>query len=305
VGRVVSDRISADRLRTRDEDDARAQALYESVGRVVSDRISAYRLRTQYEDDARAQQIKYMALSTLMTRSMPPDVPMAAYELSVFSQNGEDGVLYEVCRRLDPPRTFVEFGIETGVQGNCVLLADVFGWGGLFIESSTDCYEALAMKYPAGGKVRTLNAPVTPENVEALFAQADVPSEFGILSIDIDGNDYWVWKAVELWHPWVVVIEFNPLLTSGEALVQPYTTERWANSWFFGASITALERLGESKGYRLIYVDLAGVNAFFIRSELDASLAGVERLPLRGVNYQLMGARNQHRSSDRSDWVHV
>lgn len=259
---------------------------FKQVGRAMSSTVSA-----DVMEESRVQRDKYQALSTLVARQMPTGLPLSAYELAVFSQNGEDGVLYELCRRINVPPTFVEFGIGTGVEGNCVLLADVFGWSGLFIEPVDSAYKALALKYKPGGPVTTLRAAVTPENVEAIFSQAGVPRDLGVLSIDIDGNDYWVWERITSWSPVIVVVEFNSVLPFDEPVVQPLTDGPPVISSSFGASLSEMERLGKSKGYRLVHVEMAGVNAFFVRSDVTSELPDVAR---HGLNYYLAGARFQH-----------
>jgi len=171
----------------------------------------------------------YLALDELVRRhtssGVPtswPEEPLTRYEHRVFSQNGEDGVLAELLRRIGVvSRWFVEFGIETGVEGNCVFLADVMGWSGLFIEPQQDASKNLCRKYSANPAVHTRRALVRADNVEQLFAQAGVPREPDVLSIDVDGNDYWIWQALTTYSPRIVVIEYNaqwPLLNPDRAV---------------------------------------------------------------------------------------
>jgi hypothetical protein len=265
------------------------------VGKVVGDRIADYVAKGS---------LAYVALSEFSSRQLPPDLPLSAYELSVFSQNGEDGILQELCRRLPVPHTFVEFGIESGVEGNCVLLADVFGWGGLFIEYDHDDFEQLQRKYAYNSRVKTVCAMVTPHNVGTLFAEANVPTDLGILSIDIDGNDYWVWEAITEYRPAILIIEFNSGIPSGEPLVQPFNESDPELSNFFGANLAALEELGAAKGYELVHTDMTGVNAFFVRRELlgDSVPTGAA-VARHGLNYYLMSSKYRHPVNDRSDWV--
>ena len=248
------------------------------------------RLQSQIAEMATESEkkMKYLALSNLVSRDLPLDTPLALCEASVFSQSGEDGVLFELCRRLPALRhSFVEFGIQTGQEGNCVLLADAFGWEGLFIEQDPVSFSELSSKY-LGERITTLNEEVTPDNVEALFSSAGVASDVGILSIDIDGNDYWVWRAIGDYLPSIVVIEYNGKLPFDDLLVQPYSSTGWSGSRFFGASLGALEALGTAKGYHLIHTDLSGVNAFFVRDDLihSASSGGVVK---HAANYFLAG----------------
>lgn len=233
-----------------------------------------------------------------------PGEPAAAadltgYEFQVCSQNGEDGVLAEILRRIGvAERTFVEFGVETGTEGNCVALADVAGWSGLFIEADPGAHHHLHQKYRWSEAVRTLHAAVTPQNVEKLFAERDVPQRPDVLSIDIDGGDYWVWQAVEAYQPRVVVIEYNSALDPRQRLVQPADWPGWDGTDFFGASLGALVELAGRKGYRLVHCELAGVNAFFVHAGEKGEFPATEDVQRRGPNYYL-GAFG-HPPSDRS-----
>jgi hypothetical protein len=95
--------------------------------------------------------------------------------------------------------------------------------------------------------------------------------EIDLLSIDIDYNDYWVWKAVDVANPRVVVIEYNAALRPPMSLVVPYDpTRSWDGSNYFGASLEALVRLGRTKGYRIVGCNFSGANAFFVRDDLCA-----------------------------------
>lgn len=221
-----------------------------------------------------------------------PREPLTRYERRVFSQNGEDGVLAELLRRVGiSNRWFVEFGIETGLEGNCVFLADVMGWSGLFMEPDGDAAWVLARKYAANPAIATTRALVTPETIESLLADAGVPNEIDVLSIDVDGNDYWIWQALESYSPRVVVIEYNAQWPLDARWVQPYDPERvWEGTDNYGASLGALRSLGESKGYRFVHTELTGNNAFFVREDLDAVLPEVAVVPLRAPNHFLLGA---------------
>ena len=257
----------------------------------------------------------YLALSELSRRYAEVDespaerhstMSLGASELRVFSQNGEDGVLAEIFRRIGAPaRFFVEFGVESGREGNCVYLADVAGWDGLFIEANPPKFRQLEQKYAACDGVCTSEAMVTPANVEELFHRGGVPAEPDIVSIDIDGGDYWVWEAIVNYRPRVVVAEYNSAIDARRRLVQPRERAGWDGTDFFGASVAALRALGESKGYRLVYTELAGVNTFFVREDLaDGRFPSADRVQLRAVpNYFLRG--DHHPRSSSADSVYV
>jgi SAM-dependent methyltransferase len=229
--------------------------------------------------------------------------PLTEFELRCFSQHGEDGVIAEILARIGiGSGFFVEFGIETGREGNCVFLADVLGWEGVFIEPDEAAFSELARKYAQTERVRTMNAAVTPDNIENLFAAAGVPPEPDVLSIDVDGQDYWIWAALESYRPRVAVIEYNAVLPPGRQLVQPRGhREAWDGTDYFGASLDALCALADRKGYMLAHTDLAAVNAFFVRSELAAVAAPPpdEVARRHQPNYFMQGYRHPVDSQQR------
>src|SRR5262249_38434604 len=163
---------------------------------------------------------------------------LRAYERRVSSQNGEDGIIQEILRRVGAPtRFFVEFGVEGGNECNCARLAVEEGWQGLFIEGHVPYFEQLRQRYRPHAGVQCANAYVSSANIEQLLAAHAVPREFDLLSIDIDGNDYWVWAAVEGWRPRVVVIEYNA--SQGPArrwVMQENPDHRWDGTTYYGAS---------------------------------------------------------------------
>jgi hypothetical protein len=110
---------------------------------------------------------------------------------------------------------------------------------------------------------------ITAENIATIFDSHRVPDEFDLLSIDIDGNDYWVWRALRRFRPRVVVIEYNAAYAPPKRWVMAYNVDhRWDETTYYGASLTSLEFLGAELGYALVATDDAGVNAFFVRRDL-------------------------------------
>jgi hypothetical protein len=220
---------------------------------------------------------------------------LTAWELRAFSQNGEDGVLAEILARVGAPiRSFVEFGAQSGREGNCVFLADVAGWDGVFMEADAEQFAELQRKYRAVERVTTLQAKVTPEDVHELFERGSVPAEPAVVSIDVDGGDYWIWEALVDYRPRVVIIEYNSMLDVEHRLVQPRDRDVWDGTDYFGASLGAIRALGESKGYRLVHVDLTGSNAFMVREELaQGRFLTADQVPVRGLpNYLQSGYRH-------------
>lgn len=242
----------------------------------------------------------YLALGELSRRHAADGQPAIAdtaltpFELKAFSQNGEDGVIAELVRRVGAPgRWFVEFGIEGGLEGNCVLLADVLGWSGLFIEPDGAGYAALERKYRSNANVATLRAAVSPENVEDLFERGGVPPEPDVLSIDVDGDDYWIWAAIERFRPRIVVVEYNASIDPDRRLVQrrAHSAASADGTDAFGASLGALTALAAEKGYRLAHTELGGINAFFVREDVADHLPPEAEVPRRAANFDLAGGR--------------
>jgi len=110
---------------------------------------------------------------------------------------------------------------------------------------------------------------VTVANINDLIVKAGVGGEIDLLSVDIDYNDYWVWKAITTINPRVVIVEYNATLRPPLSLVVPYDPNgSWDGSNFFGASLEAFVKLGRDKGYRIVGCNFSGSNAFFVRSDL-------------------------------------
>jgi hypothetical protein len=199
---------------------------------------------------------------------------LVRYGYKVYSQNDEDGIIAEIFRRIGTTnRTFVEFGVETGVECNTAKLL-VEGWRGLWIEANRASAATIRDSFApfiADGRLRFAEGRVTADNINGLIAQSGLAGEIDILSIDIDYNDYWVWKAIEVISPRLVAIEYNATLRPPMSLVVPYRPEaEWDGSNFQGASLEALVKLGGEKNYRIVGCSIAGTNAFFVRADLCA-----------------------------------
>lgn len=197
---------------------------------------------------------------------------LALYEAKVYSQYGEDGILAEILRRVGTTnRTFVEFGSADGMENNTVLLLRL-GWNGLWMDGDEEAITRAREYFAPEIRAKQLKAEtafITAENIEELFAAHGVPIEFDVLSIDIDYNDYHVWKALKSYKPRVVVIEYNSMFPPGVEWVAEYRPDAvWDMTSKFGASLSAMESLGRQKGYTLVGSDVVGLNAFFVRNDL-------------------------------------
>jgi hypothetical protein len=201
---------------------------------------------------------------------------LSRYEFKVWSQNGEDGIIAEIFRRVGTTnRYFVEFGASDGSENNSALLVRQ-GWSGLWMDADTKAVKRVKESYRSeidAERLTVLETFITAENIEDLFRQTRVPVEMDLLSIDIDRNDYYVWEKITHYRPRVVVIEYNSVVPPTMSWVVPYDPKAFGFAKFGdlphnGASLKALEELGAKKGYSLVGCDLCGVNAFFVRNDL-------------------------------------
>ena len=190
------------------------------------------------------------------------------FERSTFSQNGEDGIVAEIFRRIGvTSRTFVEIGAADGRE-NCTRALLEEGWSGVWVEGD-DERAATARAVIGGRSVEVVAALLEPAAATAALDAAGAPVEPDLLVIDIDGNDAWMWRAVALARrPRVVVIEVNAKIGPWLRWSVPYRAGRaWDDTAWHGASLAALAALGRAIGYTLVACDSRGVNAFFVRTD--------------------------------------
>ncbi|MCP5066732.1 MAG: FkbM family methyltransferase [bacterium] len=189
--------------------------------------------------------------------------------------------------------SFVEFGAKDGLAvSNTANLRLNHGWTGLLLDAAASDDDPLVKR-----------AFVTAENINDLFAEHGVPERLDLLSIDIDGNDYWVWKALDRFTPRVVVVEYNIFFRPDDARTMPYDPDHvWQDdSCYHGASLAALRKLGNEKGYALVHTDSWAPNAFFVlRSELPENY-------LERPNHELTDWRHFHEppGTDGKEWTQV
>jgi hypothetical protein len=205
------------------------------------------------------------------------DVPgLGRYEYSWLSQNGEDGILRYIFNEIGfESRWFVEFGFGAA-QCNALRLMLKEDFHGLLMDGSGEnvrCFQHAARRLGID-RVTAVHTFITRENLQRLVQDNGVPRDVDLLSLDVDGNDYWFWEELECISPRVVCIEYNAGIGPELALTVPYdeSFERYskhASGFFYGASLAALEALGRRKGYYLIGCDSTGTNAFFLRDDIE------------------------------------
>jgi hypothetical protein len=224
---------------------------------------------------------------------------MQRHQARHFSQNGEDGVIERLFGIVGVSnRFYVEIGAGAGDECNTRWLREN-GWSGVMLDRDY-----------SNPDLSLFREFVTAENVNDLLAKYRVPVEFDLLSIDIDGNDYWVWRALlTAFRPRVVVVEFSVGLPLNEAITMPYDPLfRWAGESWIGQSLLAAKKLGEANGYSLIYA--SPPNAFLaLRSLLpgayvDVSVSQALGMRLHDFLLRWRGDRSYHELRNQP-WIHV
>ncbi len=201
-------------------------------------------------------------------------------EVSRYSQNGEDGLLLHLLSGIGVDRRqIVEIGCGPGHQCNSALLVCGFGWGGILIdrdpleiEQARNFFEGRQSSH----RVTIIEQEVKPDAIDQLLSEQAIDGDLDVLSIDVDGVDFWIWQNLTTIQPRVVVIEVNASFGPERSCSVPWIAgdpqhDRYRHhlrGWHHGASLTAMEALGRSKGYRLVAVDSTGTNAFFLREDL-------------------------------------
>ena len=196
---------------------------------------------------------------------------LQGYDAQVNSQNGEDGMIAEILRRIGTTtKTFLEIGVGDGVENNTAFLL-AQGWRGFWIDTSDAFVATLKTcrldQSPAQLRHRVVS--VTRENVQALLEELGVPQEVDLFSLDVDQNTYWIWDGLTTFRPRIVVVEYNANIPPGVSWKVRYDpTRTWDGTVNFGGSLKAFEQLGAARGYSLVGCDWTGSNAFFVRSDL-------------------------------------
>lgn len=188
-------------------------------------------------------------------------------ERAVFSAGGQDGVVERLFGAIRPKhRYLVELGAGNGTAGSHSRnLIQNHGWRGLLIEPRPEPAAALHQVYVDAAGVQTRHAGIYPGDIEMILKDANVPQDPDLLVVTLQGNDWYVWRAIQDFRPRVVQIEYNAAFVPPQPMVIDYhPLNYWDGSLYFGASIQSLFELGQRKGYELVYADQGGTTLFFV-----------------------------------------
>ena len=213
---------------------------------------------------------------------------LESVEARAFSQNGEDGIILHLLSTIGAgARRFVEIGVEDGRECNTANLALNFGWSGVMIDRDPGGVASARRFYASRRRTRdtvtVVERHVTREGIDDLLVEVCGGGEIDLLSIDIDGNDLWVWEAVTRTSPRLVVVEYNASFGPDRSVSVPYDPDfdrmaKHPSGHYHGASLRALARVAEAKDYVLAGCDSNGVNAFFVRSDCARGVIEPQRV---------------------------
>jgi len=204
------------------------------------------------------------------TRSSPVSFRDAG--LKVFSNMEEDGIILWLIASLDIEKgVFLDIGSNDCINSNCANLVFNFDWEGAFIDTDKKLLKIGERNYRLFGKTRKLNLKfiqsfLTSENINDLITKQIWSNEIDFMSIDIDGNDYYIWQALTCVKPKIVMIE-NKIEYGWHDIAVPADPSRF-KSFEWGASPVALTKLAAEKGYTLVAANKKGFNIFFLRNDL-------------------------------------
>jgi hypothetical protein len=188
------------------------------------------------------------------------------YEFKVFSQWGEDGIIQFLIKTIEiKNKTFIEFGVEDFSESNCRYLLVKDNWQGFVIDGSKDNIQKLQSNYYFWKHhLVACAAFITKDNINQLLAHSGFDEDLGILSVDIDGNDYYVLDAIERFRPRILICEFNSVFGAKRSI----SAAAHHSNLYAGASLSAMNHLAQKRGYVLVGTNSVGNNAFFVRRDL-------------------------------------
>jgi hypothetical protein len=245
----------------------------ELIRHFLKDHLLIFKVRNRFQPSTQIaqRQLFHYYRDCLRKNEVPP---LTETGFRVFSQFEEDGKLLFLFSIIGMEnKTFVEIGSDDGVNSNTANLYFNFGWHGLYIDGNLKSIKRgkkFFSKYPHPWFYRPqfVCNRVTRENINEIIKNSGFTGEIGLLSIDIDGNDYWIWDAIEVISPKVVIIETHNEFGMNNIVV-PYDANYsfpGRHPVYHGASPVAMNNLAKRKGYRLVGANDLGFNFIFVKN---------------------------------------
>jgi hypothetical protein len=244
---------------------------------------SAYsRLRRRADRESESELLLLGKQMAWQVAALPANIDLRRAGFKVFSQWDEDGIIQYLIHHVPiASRTFIEFGVENYEESNTRFLLLNDHWQGVVLDACSDDIDYIRSdRIHWQFDLQARQAWITRANIDALLEPAGFGEDVGLLSIDLNGNDYWIWQAMESIRPRIVIVEYNSLLGL-RPLAVPYRddfdrTAAHHSNQYYGSSLTALYRLARGKGYILAGSNIWGHNAFFVRTDVAGSLRSLE-----------------------------
>jgi len=231
------------------------------------------------------------------------------YEFKVFSQFGEDGIIQKIINSIEiKNKTFIEFGVEDFTESNCRFLLMKDNWKGFVIDGDSKNIEKLKRSYYFWKhSLKGVSAFIDKENINNLLNMSEFDDDVGILSIDIDGNDYYILESIDCIRPRILICEYNALYGPVRKISTVYSADfnRFKHHYtakHYGASLGAITYLNNKKGYSLVGVNSASHNAFFVRDDLVNDRLEVKSVEEYFSYPKMRGSINREGRLEVLDW---
>jgi hypothetical protein len=250
--------------------------MIEKIIKMIKGTLSSYRqtnfIHGIYKDDYKSPKVNLGQIQGSLN-SQKKISDLCEVEFQVFSQFGDDGIIDYLTGIIPfPNKTFIEFGVEDYRESNTRFLLINKYWSGLVIDGSEENIKKIkSEQFYNFYDIEAVCSFITKENINGILMKSGFHEEIGILSIDIDGNDFWIWKEINSIRPIIFICEYNSLFGFDKELTIPYDEQfvRGNNFKFnfYGTSLRAVTKLSTEKGYTLIGSNSAGNNVYFIRND--------------------------------------
>jgi hypothetical protein len=232
---------------------------------------------------------------------------LAEVEFKVFSQWGDDGIIQWLVSNLNfTNKSFIEFGVENYKESSTRFLMMNNNWSGLVMDGSAPNINHIKdSEYFWRHHLIAKASFIDADNINDLIYSSNLGPDVGIMHIDLDGNDYWIWKAINVVSPVVVIVEYNSVFGLERAITVPYDKDftRYKAHYsglYCGASLRALHKIASVKGYAFIGCNSAGNNAYFVRK--DQLNDNVREVPLE-TGYVLSKFRESRDQNGRLTYL--
>lgn len=215
-----------------------------------------------------------LLIDRMRERGVVPDIHQT--EFKVFSQFGEDGIIQYLVHlaKIQPDeKSLVEFGSDFYGEANTRFLVLNDNWRGLLIDGKEASIRTIRRQpFFWSHDITAVASFITAENINEIIGGAGYRGKIGLLSVDIDGNDYWVWEKISVVDPVIVVAEYNSVFGDERAVTIPYDPKFYRmkahySGQYFGCSLKALELLAARKGYSLVGCNSNANNCFFVKTD--------------------------------------